>query len=46
MLEFIESLTGWYEQMRTVPKGSLLSLMKMGGKVTKFLNLRPGAKKA
>ena len=46
MLEFIESLTGWYEQMRTVPKGSLLSLMKMGGKVTKLLNLRPGAKKA
>ena len=46
MLEFIETLTGWYEQMRTVPKGSLLSLMKMGGKVTKFLNLRPGAKKA
>jgi DNA-binding transcriptional regulator GbsR (MarR family) len=45
MLEFIETLTGWYEQMRTVPKGSLLSLMKMGGKVTKFLNLRPGAKK-
>ena len=46
MLEFIETLTGWYEQMRTVPKGSLLSLMKMGGKVTKFLNLRPGATKA
>lgn len=46
MLEFIETLTGWYEQMRAVPKGSLLSLMKMGGKVTKFLNLRPGAKKA
>lgn len=46
MLEFIESLTGWYEQMRAVPKGSLLSLMKMGAKVTKFLNLRPGAKKA
>jgi len=46
MLEFIETLTGWYEQMRTVPKGSLLSLMKMGAKVTKFLNLRPGAKNA
>ena len=46
MLEFIETLTGWYEQMRTVPKGSLLSLMKMGGKVTKFLNLKPGGKKA
>jgi len=46
MLEFIETLTGWYEQMRTVPKGSLLSLMKMGGKVTKCVNLRPGAKKA
>jgi len=45
MLEFIETLTGWYEQMRTMPKGSLLSLMKMGAKVTKFLNLRPGAKK-
>lgn len=45
MLEFIETLTGWYEQMRTVPKGSLVTLMKMGSKVTKLLNMKPGAKK-
>jgi DNA-binding transcriptional regulator GbsR (MarR family) len=45
MLGFIETLTGWYEQMRTVPKGSLVTLMKMGAKVTKFLNIKPGAKK-
>jgi len=46
MLEFIETLTGWYEQMRTEPKGSLVKLMKMGAKVTKLLNLKPGGKKA
>jgi DNA-binding transcriptional regulator GbsR (MarR family) len=46
MLEFIETLTGWYEQMRAVPKGSLVTLMKMGSKITKVLNKKPGAEKS
>lgn len=41
MLMFIETLTGWYEQMRTVPKPTLIKLMKMGAKVTRFLNVKP-----
>lgn len=45
MLTFIEALTDWYEQMRSVPKTSLMKLIKMGAKVTKLLNLKPGAKK-
>ncbi len=40
MLEFMETLTGWYEQMRTVPKPTLLKLMQMGAKVTKFLTIK------
>jgi DNA-binding transcriptional regulator GbsR (MarR family) len=44
MLTFIETLTGWYEQMRSVPKGSLVALMKMGAKITRFLNAKAGAK--
>lgn len=46
MLSFVETLTGWYEQMRAVPKGSLVKLMKMGAKVTKVLNLATGGKRA
>jgi DNA-binding transcriptional regulator GbsR (MarR family) len=46
MLGFIETLTGWYEQMRTVPKPTLVKLMKMGAKVTRFLNVKPTRKSA
>ncbi len=37
MREFLETLSGWYEQMSTVPKPTLAKLMKLGGKVTKIL---------
>lgn len=37
VLEFIETLTTWHEQMRTVPKPTLIKLMKLGGKITGFL---------
>lgn len=46
MLMFIETLTGWHEQMRTVPKPKLVKLMKMGAKVTRFLNVKPTRKSA
>lgn len=33
MLAFLESLTDWYEEVRRLPKGTLLSLIKLGAKV-------------
>ncbi len=46
VLEFMETLTGWYEQMRVVPKPTLVKLMKMGAKITGFLNRKPARKSA
>lgn len=37
MLEFMERLTGWYGQIRGLPKATLLGLMKMGAKVSKVV---------
>lgn len=38
MTEFLETLTGWYEQMSTIPHASLVKLMKLGNRITRFLN--------
>lgn len=43
MHEFMATLGSWYEQVRVLPKPTLITLMKLGGKVARFL---PGAKKA
>ena len=40
--EFISTLGGWYDQVRVLPKPTLVALMKLGGKVARFL---PGARK-
>ena len=37
MLDFLETLTGWYQQMRSLPKSTLVTLMKMGAKVARFV---------
>lgn len=37
MLEFIETLTEWYEKMQRLPKSTLIALMKMGTSVARFL---------
>lgn len=37
MTKFLETVTGWYEQMSRVPKSTLMKLMKLGAKVTKLL---------
>jgi DNA-binding transcriptional regulator GbsR (MarR family) len=37
MLEFVEELTGWYDQIRTMPRPTLLKLMRMGTKVAKIV---------
>jgi len=41
MLEFVETLEGWYAQMLTVPKPKLAGLIRLG---TRIVNLLPGGK--
>jgi len=36
MLNFMESLTTWYEQVSRLPKPVLVRLMKMGAKIAEF----------
>ena len=36
MLEFMQTMSDWYDQMQTVPKPVLIKLMKLGSKVTGF----------
>ncbi|SFR84261.1 GbsR/MarR family transcriptional regulator [Sphingomonas jatrophae] len=38
MHEFIGTLSGWYEQVRGLPKPTLVALMKLGGKVARFVS--------
>jgi DNA-binding transcriptional regulator GbsR (MarR family) len=37
MHEFMSTLGGWYDQVRVLPKPTLVALMKLGGKVARFL---------
>jgi DNA-binding transcriptional regulator GbsR (MarR family) len=37
MLSFIENLTGWYEQVTRLPRATLVSLMKLGARVARFI---------
>lgn len=37
VLEFMETLTGWYDDMKKLPTPTLLKMMKMGGTIGKFL---------
>ena len=36
-LEFIETLTKWYDQVKRIPKPSLVLLMKLGDRVARFV---------
>ena len=36
-LEFVESMTNWYDQVKRIPKPTLLALVKLGDKVTRFI---------
>lgn len=40
--EFMGTLGGWYDQMRGLPRPTLIALMKLGAKVARFI---PGGKK-
>ena len=42
MHEFISTLTSWYDQVRRLPKPTLIALMKLGSKVARLI---PGGKK-
>ena len=37
MHEFISTLSNWYEQVRGLPKSTLVTLMKLGSKVASFI---------
>ena len=37
LVGFMETMTSWYDDIRTVPKEKLLRLMKLGAKVAKFI---------
>lgn len=37
MHEFISTLTNWYDQVRRLPKSTLITLMKLGAKVARFV---------
>ena len=37
MLEFLEELSGWYDQVRCMPRPTLLKLMRMGTRVAKIV---------
>jgi DNA-binding transcriptional regulator GbsR (MarR family) len=41
MHEFLSGLGGWYEQVRVLPTSTLVALMKLGGKIARFI---PGGK--
>ena len=38
MLEFLEEMTGWYDQIRDMPRPTLLKLMRMGARVAKAVS--------
>lgn len=42
MHEFLATLANWYDQMRSLPKPTLVTLMKLGGKVARFVSPRAG----
>ena len=42
MLGFIERMTGWYEQMRRVPRPTLQRLIRLGAGVARFVGRKAG----
>lgn len=37
LLDFMETLTGWYDQVKGLPKPVLLGLIKMGSRIARFV---------
>ncbi len=40
MHEFMNTLGNWYDQVRKLPKPTLVTLMKLGGKIARFVSPR------
>jgi DNA-binding transcriptional regulator GbsR (MarR family) len=38
MLQFIENTSNWYEQIQAIPTSTLQKIMKLGARITKFLD--------
>jgi hypothetical protein len=38
MLDFVERLGRWYDQMITLPRSTIVALMKMGGGIARLLD--------
>lgn len=45
LLEFLETLSLWYDQVKGLPKPVLIGLLKMGGRVARFVPRSCGARK-
>ena len=45
MHEFISTLANWYDQVSRLPKPTLVTLMKLGGKVARFVSPAAGKSK-
>lgn len=45
MLDFVTTMSSWYDEMLNVPKPALMRLIKLGAGVTKLINWRPGKSK-
>jgi DNA-binding transcriptional regulator GbsR (MarR family) len=41
MLDFMQVLTSWHEQVSRLPTSTLIALMKMGAKVARFVGRKP-----
>lgn len=39
MHRFVSSMTAWYEQVKSLPRATLLKLMSLGAKVAKFVGM-------
>jgi DNA-binding transcriptional regulator GbsR (MarR family) len=44
MHQFIGTLTDWYEDIRRIPKPTLIALMKLGARVARFVPVRGGTR--
>lgn len=43
MLDFVSTMSRWHDEMLQVPKSTLMTLIKMGAKVTRFLGRKKAA---
>lgn len=43
MLEFVSTMSRWHDEMLQVPKSTLMTLIRMGAKVTRFLGRKKAA---